>query len=64
MCDICDKARTQPLKRALDTIATAMQQRQNRGRTCLDDFVGELVGQKSTGLDALDQETEPIKGRP
>ena len=64
MCDICDTARRQPLKKALATVASAMQQRSNRGRACLDKLVGELVGAGPTGQDALDHETEPLPERP
>lgn len=63
MCDICDAARKQPLKKALATIASAMQQRSNRGRTCLDETVGKLVGSVPTGQDALDHETESLPER-
>lgn len=65
MCDICDNARAaRPLKKALDIVAHAMQQRANRGRDCLDKLVGELVGESGKGQDALDCETEPLKERP
>jgi hypothetical protein len=63
MCDICDIALKQPLQAALATIAQAMQQRKNRGLTCLDDAVGTLAGSK-TGQDALDQETESLENVP
>ena len=63
MCDICDKARGQPLKKALDILANALQQRKYRDRKCLDDAVGSLIGVRSTGQDALDCETVELKDR-
>jgi hypothetical protein len=64
MCATCDKARSQPLQKALATIAQAMQDRKVGRRPCLDALVGELMGMDSDGTDALDCETEELKAKP
>jgi hypothetical protein len=62
MCDICKKARKQEISEGLKTIASAMSDRSNQGLDCLDALVGELVGLGVDGQDALDHDTEPLKG--
>ena len=58
MCDICEKARLQPMEKALNTIAEEMNK--HPGLTCLDDLVGELVGDTLDAYDALDEDTEAL----
>ncbi len=62
MCDVCDRVRRLPLHKALTAVASAMQDKRNRGRECLDGLVGELVGEAPNGKDALDH-AEPLEDR-
>lgn len=64
MCDVCDKARNQPTKAALETVAKALQDKRYRGRDCLDELVGELALGSGPKTDALDYATESLKARP
>ncbi len=54
MCDTCDRVAKLSLTAALREVAKAMQDKRNRGRACLDELVGKLVGEGPNGKDALD----------
>lgn len=60
MCWICDKARRLPQKEALELIASAI--RNGGAKRCLDQTVGELVGEPEPEVDK-DAESAWERGR-
>jgi hypothetical protein len=51
MCVICDEARSLPKRKALKTIAVAMQNPKNKGLACLDKVIGDIIGEPEPEVD-------------
>ena len=51
MCAICDEAKKLPRHKALQLIATAMQNPNNKDLACLDKTIGEVIGEPEPEVD-------------